>query len=511
MLLFFTPVHIIEAACSQGKIESASTSILMMSDINTTGATHISRSQYTMNTSDTTPLVINMPTPSNETEQSGQCKASWPVPPIPTATSTIPSGRRAPRWFNTEDVWPIWIGTTWFASAVGLTFWGATIARVSTWTLENMVEVNLTRSNIGGLCLLVSATLATMYIAHACLRDNHAPLWRYAIICILVIVCMVVGNLGPLAQVGMGTPIWCIIAGILLRNIPILLLRGRVEGHRAVLTGVFSLDFFIKVSICLLAINLKQAAALGARGLIVAWAETILLILGVHFIGVKVLKMTAENSILTTCALGICGGSAAMAVGGALHIEKEIIGTVITIMSIMTIPLIPALPLIAPYTPFNNETVGAWIGGAVDTTGAVSASAALGGPYILQSAIVIKMLQNMLIGPVVVAITAVHHHTISPIILWDKFPKFVLGFVAVSAAVSIMPEDIGAAVAANSFVLSEWFGAISFVLIGADIDIGGLIRRRGGAKWMFVLYLIGQTIDLGSTLAAAYLAFVVLS
>ncbi len=438
----------------------------------------------TLPVTDTTPLIINMP---------------------PNASSP-PS---APRWFNTEDIWPIWIGAAWFAMVTGLTFWGAAIARVSIWTPASLLGANLTHSNVGGLCLIVSATLATLYVAHGCARGEHAPLWQYAVICTLVLICMFIGTLAPLSKVGLGAPIWCIMAGILLRNVPHLWRRS--VGQETLFGHTFSLDFFIKVSICLLAIDLRQAPMLGARGLLVAWVETILLILIVYSTGVKVLAMGPAHSILTTCALGICGGSAAMAVGSTLRIEKETVGVVIAIMSIMTIPLIPALPLIAPYTPFNNETIGAWIGGAVDTTGAVAASAALGGPYILQPAIIIKMMQNMLIGPVVVVITAVHHHTVSPIILWDRFPKFVLGFIAVSAAVSVMPEDMGVAVAANSFVLSEWFGAISFVLIGADIDVLGLVRQGGGdAKRAFVLYLIGQTIDIGSTLAAAYVAFMVI-
>src|SRR5690606_36948583 len=104
--------------------------------------------------------------------------------------------------------------------------------------------------------------------------------------------------------------------------------------------------------------------------------------------------------------------SAANAVGSAIGASKNAVGYGIAVMSLFTVPLIPTLPLLfekclGPALDLNDSVGGAWIGGSVDTTGAVVASADIIGEEAKSAAATVKMLQNCIIGPVclVVALT----------------------------------------------------------------------------------------------------------
>ncbi len=55
-------------------------------------------------------------------------------------------------------------------------------------------------------------------------------------------------------------------------------------------------------------------------------------------------------------------------------------------------------PLIAKWVGMSPAVAGAWLGGTIDTTGAVVAAGAIAGPQALQVAVVVKMAQNVLIG-----------------------------------------------------------------------------------------------------------------
>lgn len=409
----------------------------------------------------------------------------------------VPTQHPRLRWFNTEDYWPVWIGFVWYFGVVLLTWCNLDAARITPWSGNDLAK-SAAPMNIAGFLLIVAATLVTLYIAHKALGRTES-LTQYTVICIIVIMCKIIGNELTLKHAGMGDSVWCIILGFLFGNI--------AYRFRPKFKPLLSLEFFIKVGIVLLAINLKEVAVSGAKGLAVAWAETATIIVLIYLIGTKVFHMNTDDSIVTSVGVSVCGSSAAMAVVDTIKAPKEMVMSLITVMSILTVPLIPALPVIAKSVGLNIDTAGAWIGGSVDSTGAVIATATLGGLDMLHAAVIIKMLQNILIGPVTLVITMIWHKTFRIKILWEKFPKFVLGFIAVGIVTTILPNNMEERVIDNSFIISEWFSSISFVLIGMDIDIFTVVGKVRTYKKIMMLYVVGQLIDLGTTLGVAYIMF----
>jgi uncharacterized membrane protein YadS len=327
--------------------------------------------------------------------------------------------------------------------------------------------------------------------------------------------------------------------------------------------GGLNLEFFIKVSICLLAVNLEEITQFGLRALVVAWGETCLLLLVLRIYAEHVFQLSAAQSMIAAGGISICGSTAAVTLADIFNDHQnpnqnaEFVKVLITIMTLATIPLIPLFPIVLSALGTGPDRGGAWIGGSVDSTGGVAATASLAGPRVLHPAMIIKMLQNLLIGPIALCVTiceqeeplirdeAERDHPklvasfalpsaggsprLLPLeregswiskrstkwfkILWDKFPKFVLGFCATAVVTSSLDASLRDSVIANAFVLCEWFNGLAFVLIGLNINLRDIWKaswasnRQSFVSRLLMFYLFGQSVDLCTTYLAAWLMF----
>ncbi|WP_321494919.1 putative sulfate exporter family transporter [uncultured Desulfobacter sp.] len=163
---------------------------------------------------------------------------------------------------------------------------------------------------------------------------------------------------------------------------------------------------------------------------------------------------------------------------------------------------------------------GAWMGGTIDATGAVAAA----GAFLGEKAATIKMIQNVLIG--VTAFCVAMYWTmkvereagrdVGAMEIWNRFPKFVLGFLAASVLFSILDsslgKDLGTAmldqgvVRGGTRLLRGWFFALSFAAIGLSTNFRELAKYFKGGKPL-ILYVCGQSLNLILTLGMAYIMF----
>jgi Na+/glutamate symporter len=132
---------------------------------------------------------------------------------------------------------------------------------------------------------------------------------------------------------------------------------------------------------------------------------------------------------------------------------------------------------------------GAWIGGVIDTGAVVAAGEVLGKKAALQSAALVKMAQNVLIGfaAFLLAIWATlslekksSAERPSLAEVWFRFPKFIIGFVVSSIVISFVVEASMGEKAAKSISglcqsYRTWFFAICFVCIGLETRVKDLI------------------------------------
>lgn len=194
---------------------------------------------------------------------------------------------------------------------------------------------------------------------------------------------------------------------------------------------------------------------------------------------------------LLSAAVSICGVSAAIAAAGAVQARREQLAYSAGLVIAFALPSIFILPGLATALGLSPEVAGAWIGGNIDTTAAVTAAGALAGEDALAVATIVKVTQNALIGVVVVALTAWFAFRVErradaarpgAIELWRRFPTFVLGFVAASVIatwyLSSAPAAEGKAVIGVANDLRVWFLILAFVSIGLEFRAASL-REAG--------------------------------
>ena len=236
--------------------------------------------------------------------------------------------------------------------------------------------------------------------------------------------------------------------------------------------------------------------------------------------------------IIVAAATSVCGVSAAIAVAAASRAKKEELTLAVGMTLIFTVLMMIFMPMFIHSVGMSEVLGGAWMGGTIDSTGAVVAAGAFLGPDAETVAAVVKMIQNVMIGVVgffvaLFWITSVERDPNAPrpglMQIWERFPKFIVGFVAASFLFSFVLSPLFGSlfdgdgiklVEANAIKplsnpLRGWFFCLAFVSIGLESNFKELAKQMEGGKPL-VLYIVGQSFNLILTLIVAWIAFVVL-
>jgi uncharacterized membrane protein YadS len=255
----------------------------------------------------------------------------------------------------------------------------------------------------------------------------------------------------------------------------------------------------------------------GSLGLL----QAVIVVLAVWFFAfwiAKKLKVDDEMAMMLSSAVSICGVSAAIATAGAIKGDGKKLSYVVSLVLIVALPMLVLLPIAAKYMGLSPAQAGAWVGGTIDTSGAVVASGTLLGDEALKFSTIVKFSQNVLIGFAAVAISVFwifrgrkttqksQEEKVNFGMIWDRFPKFVLGFLAASLIYSFLvrPETVSATKDYLKAVQTAFF-AFAFVGIGLETDLSVLLKTGNGRPaWAFI---IAQIFNILFTLLVAYFLF----
>jgi uncharacterized integral membrane protein (TIGR00698 family) len=235
--------------------------------------------------------------------------------------------------------------------------------------------------------------------------------------------------------------------------------------------------------------------------------------------GTSVLKLDKTLSVLISAATSVCGVSAAIAVAAATKAKKEMLTLTISISLLSTVILLVGLPSLIKILGIDFVVGGAWIGGTVDSTGAVVAAGELLGEQAMEVATVIKLIQNVMIALIAFVIAVIWVTRIdnqpdekpSFIQIWYRFPKFILGFVFLSIISSffVLPI-IGETVLSNILKITAsmrtYLFAVAFLSIGLETNFTSIKSQISGVKPV-QLYIVGQFINIVLTLFFAWILF----
>ncbi|MFB3388162.1 YeiH family protein [Flavobacterium sp. LAR06] len=229
------------------------------------------------------------------------------------------------------------------------------------------------------------------------------------------------------------------------------------------------------------------------------------------------LKVDDELTMMISSAVSICGVSAAIATSGAIKGDSKKLSYVISIVLVTAIPMMISMPIIAKYFNFPEEVTGAWLGGSIDTSGAVVASGTLVGETALKISTIVKFSQNVLLGLAAFAIsvywTYTHNNsaeakTSKPTlkVIWERFPKFVIGFILASIVFSFfLTSEVRDGVKDSLKNLQGIWFALAFTSIGIETNFKDLFQNN--SKKPLYAFLIAQLFNVLVTLLISFLLF----
>lgn len=270
-------------------------------------------------------------------------------------------------------------------------------------------------------------------------------------------------------------------------------------------------EFYIKVGIILMGATILFAEILQAG--LLGILQSVLVVIVVWYFSywlAKKLRLDDEFAAMLSTAVSICGVSAAIAACGAIQGDRRKLSYVTSIVLIVAVPMIVLQPWLIRTFGIPDAVAGAWLGGTLDTTGSVVAAGELISETATKVGTIVKFSQNVLIGIAAFLLSlwwsAKSSEKASPSVIWERFPKFVLGFIGASLVFSFL-LDTTVATKAKPMLTSLrnlWF-AVAFVSIGLETKFTDLLTTEEGRP--FWSFLGAQAFNLVWTLILAYLIF----
>lgn len=280
-------------------------------------------------------------------------------------------------------------------------------------------------------------------------------------------------------------------------------------------------EFYIKVGLVIMGFSVlfSNIVNFGLYGLGIAWIVTPLVILFMWFFGTRILKMDNKPLVITLAtATSVCGTSAAIAAGAASRAKKTDLSLSVSISIIFTVLMMVFEPILIRAFGLGELMGGALIGGTVDSTGAVAVAGTVLGELGQTSAVLVKSIQNILIGFIAFAVAvffsthvekSTNNNGIRLSEIWKRLPKFILGFFAASLLASfvVLPLTSSETVASINTALDQfknWAFVLAFVSIGLDTNFKEIREQFQGGKPL-VLYIVGQSFNIVLTFIAVYI------
>jgi uncharacterized integral membrane protein (TIGR00698 family) len=363
---------------------------------------------------------------------------------------------------------------------------------------------NLGRIGIQFLFVLFIACLGVLLTG----RSLKAVLYSFPLVYVLTVIALVLAGNQWVKSINLEAVIFSLGVGLTISNVFKLPQWFRDS---------LSTELFVKIGLVILGTTIVFSDVLkaGSFGLIQALVVVISVWYFAYWLCGK-LKIDKELTMMISSAVSICGVSAAIATAGAINGDTKKLSYVISLVLICAIPMMIGMPYIAHALGLSQAVTGAWLGGSIDTTGAVVASGTLVGEEALKISTIVKFSQNVLLGIAAFVISVYWTYSKKSVegigekptlrVIWDRFPKFVLGFVGASLLFSFALDAGTIATVKDSLRNSQslWF-VLAFTSIGLETNFKDLLK--GDNRKPMYAFLLAQLFNVVITLVVAYILF----
>ena len=411
-----------------------------------------------------------------------------------------------------EDGWALWIGGLLIAVvlSVALLFTNFNFSSPAyQWTdTKDLVSKILTGKNLSviGYIGFVFAILSAIAIwLSGGNPGRYVP--GFVVIYLLAVLSLIIAGNKTISNYGIEYVVFGLIIGLVISNFnlsPVWL----KESARS--------EFFIKTGLIILGTSILFTDIVNAGLPGILQAIAVVIVVWFFALGLsRKLKVDDEFGVILASAVSICGVSAAIVAAGAIKGDRKKLSYVTTLFLLVAIPMLVLQPWFIKRFGIPEVVGGAWLGGTLDTTASVTAASQLVGPLALKAGVIVKFSQNVLIG--VAAFFIATWWTLKKgknangqkqglKIVWERFPKFVLGFIAASLVFSfVIPVETTKHVSGFLNGLRTLWFALAFVSIGLEAKFSDLIKTQAGRPAL--AFTVAQLFNIFWTLLWAYLLF----
>lgn len=296
--------------------------------------------------------------------------------------------------------------------------------------------------------------------------------------------------------------LWAILLGLAVSNTV-----GVAPLFRA---GVATYELWLKLGIVLVGARflLQDILHIGGLSLALVAVELVLSLSMMHLLG-RIFRLPPKLTSLLAIGSSICGVTAIMAARGAIEPEEEDTSTAIAAILTLGAIALFTFPAIGHALHMSQQGYGMWAGLAVDNTAESLVTGALYGEEAGRWTVLAKTARSGFIGFVVLAY-AVYWSSrgLAPdvehkgVFLWRKFPKFILGFIALSilatAGFFTHPQLTSLA------NLSKW----AFLPAFAGVGLRTNLRDLTGQGWRpLIVGILGEIAIALITLGLVYVSY----
>jgi uncharacterized integral membrane protein (TIGR00698 family) len=393
-----------------------------------------------------------------------------------------------------EDWWAIWIGLGLVALAIALFVNGSSIKWIAVapqkWShLPNaIVQLQQHGTQYAALFLLWAVSLGIGAAVLGIKLGRFLP--AFLVLYVAAGAIYFLGLWDQAAHYNLEPPLVALGLGLLISN---------TVGVPRWLEPGLRVEFYIKTGIVLLGASLPLTLLAWAGPVAIVQAAIVSLVtFGVIYF--SAVRLGLDRRLAATLGTGgaVCGVSGAIAIGGAVGAKKDQVSIAISLVVVWAIVMIFALPLVARSLHLSTGVAGAWIGTSEFADAAGLAAAQTYGGYAgnvpgiaghADAAVSAFTLMKVIGRDVWIGVwafvlslvattrwerTGVHS---KPDIgeVWRRFPKFVLGFLAASAAITLVAKgydfaaykkEVLPALVAPLQSLRTWAFTFAFLSIG---------------------------------------------
>lgn len=384
--------------------------------------------------------------------------------------------------FKKEDYWAVWLGLGLTLAAILLWLSGSTFMKwiaISVPTFSDFSKpMQYLGSHLDGLIALYVVLAVIFGFALKILGHKMKDfLIGFTIIFVLCVAVTIWGSWDVMKNLNLEAPLLALAVGLFI---------GNVVNMPKWMDSALRTEFFVKTGIVLMGATLPFTLILqsGPVAFLQATIIAVTTFVTIYWAGTRLFGLDRRFAATLAAGGSICGVSASIAIGGSVKAEKQHVSVAISLVVVWAMVMIFLLPIMIQAFGIPSGPAGAWIGTSEFADAAGMAAAAAIDEQAIKTFTLMKVVgRDMFVGVwcFIMALIAVtkwekREDGSKPNAgeIWQRFPKFVLGFFVASIIITALVSGVDPAstksvesqVIGPLKTLRGWAFNLTFICIG---------------------------------------------